>query len=82
MGIPEDQIKLVEEQQTAGDALWGYKDNHGKWTPGLVQRVGAIEAKLNWSLALIGASLAKVISPDILTVVAQGLKTALIWLHG
>jgi hypothetical protein len=82
MGSSEDKVKLVEAQQTAEDALWGYKDTHGKWTAGLVQRVGAIETKQNWSLALIMASLAKVISPDILSAVAQGLKAAIVWLHG
>lgn len=82
MDSREEQVKLVERQQTAEAALWGYKDKHGKWTNGLVQRVGAIETKQNWSLALIMASLAKVISPDILQVVVQGLKAAVIWLHG
>lgn len=60
----QEQTKLVSEQQTAADALWGYRDQHGKWTAGLSQRVAAIESKQNLSLALILLSLARLIGPD------------------
>lgn len=71
--------KLEEADQTAADALWGYKDNHGKWTAGLVQRVATIETKQNWSLGLIILSLGKVSSPDIMNVVKTMLVTATAW---
>ena len=61
----EEQIKLVEEQQTAADALWGYRDQHGKWTSGLVQRVAVIEQKQNMTLAMVILSLGRIAWPDI-----------------
>jgi hypothetical protein len=71
--------KLTEADQTATDALWGYKDNHGKWTNGLVQRVGNIETKQNISLGLIALSFGKTCLPDILSGVMPFLKTAIAW---
>ena len=70
---------MEESQQTAADALWGYKDSHGKWTSGLVQRVSAIETKQNWSLGLILMSLGKVVSPDIVTFIKSMALTATAW---
>ena len=74
-------LKSEEVQQTASDALWGYKDTHGKWTDGLVQRVATIETKQNWSLALILASFCKVSLPDIFKAAIPLLKTAAVWFH-
>jgi hypothetical protein len=74
-----DKTKLVIEQQTAADALWGYRDIHGKFTQGIVQRVAVIENKQNWSLGLIGLSLAKVVSPDVLNLLKTFAITATAW---
>jgi hypothetical protein len=68
--------KLVEEQQTASDALWGYRDGHGKWTAGLTQRVTAIEAKQNLSIGLIAAALAKLIGPDMAALLVNAAKAS------
>jgi hypothetical protein len=76
-----DKTKLVAEQQTTADAMWGYIDSHGKWTAGIVQRVSVIETKQNWSLGLIFMSLAKVISPDVLTIIKTFATTATAWFH-
>jgi hypothetical protein len=73
--------KLVEADQTASDALWGYKDSHGKWTDGLVQRVGEIEKKQNWSIGLILVGLGKTVSPDIINGMKTLLVTATAWFH-
>jgi hypothetical protein len=32
-----------QQRQTVEEALWGYKDQHGKWTPGLVQQFSAFQ---------------------------------------
>lgn len=56
---------VVNEQQTAADALWGYRDKHGKWTAGLTQRVEAIEKKQNLSLVLIMLSFGRLAWPDV-----------------
>ncbi len=81
MGEEQDpeNLKLVVAQQTAADAMWGYTDLHGKFTTGLVQRVAVIEQKQNWSLGLIFLSLAKVISPDVLTLIKTMAVTATAW---
>jgi hypothetical protein len=71
--------KLEEADQTAADALWGYRDNHGKFTDGLVQRVGSIETKQNISLGLIALSFGKTVGPDILNGIMPFLKTAIAW---
>jgi hypothetical protein len=68
--------KLVEEQQTAADALWGYRDGHGKWTAGLTQRVTAIEAKQNLSIGLIAAALAKLLGPDVASLLVNAAKAS------
>jgi hypothetical protein len=70
---------MEEQQQTAADALWGYKDSHGKFTDGLVQRVSSIENKQNWSLGLIALSLGKIASPDLINAFKGILVTATAW---
>jgi hypothetical protein len=60
---------LTVEQQTAADALWGYRDQHGKWTAGLTQRVAVIEQKQNITMMLVAASLGRLAWPDLLKLV-------------
>jgi hypothetical protein len=68
----------MEEQhrQTVEEALWGYKDQHGKWTPGLVQQFSCSEKvlsdfqkssdkKLNLTLGLVLLSFGRAAWPDI-----------------
>jgi hypothetical protein len=76
-----DRTKLIEADQTAADALWGYRDSHGQFTDGLVQRVRGIEIKQNISLGLVALSFGKTCLPDILNGVMPFLKTAIAWFH-
>jgi len=66
--------ELDTQLKTAADALWGYRDQHGKWTAGLSQRVTAIESKQNLSLILIGISLARLLGPDVANVLVSVAK--------
>jgi hypothetical protein len=77
--LSQENLKLVTEQQTAADALWGYRDIHGAVTPGLVQRVGTIETKQNWSLGILALSFGKAVGPDVINAVLPYLKTAILW---
>jgi hypothetical protein len=68
--------ELDTQLKTAADALWGYRDQHGKWTAGLSQRVAAIENKQNLSLGLIALSLARLVGPDLANLLVSAAKAS------
>ncbi len=57
--------KAIIEAQTVEDAMWGYRDTHGKWTSGLVQRMTAVEGRINLLLGLVTLALGKSVWPDL-----------------
>jgi hypothetical protein len=62
---------MEEERQTVMDALWGYKDKHGAWTPGLTQRMGSVENRLNVLVGLVSLALLKTSWPDLVALIAK-----------
>jgi hypothetical protein len=62
---------MEEEHQTITDAMWGYKDQHGNWSPGLTQRMGTVENRLNVLVGLVTLALLKTSWPDLVGIIAK-----------
>lgn len=61
-----EQTKSTISPQTVEDAMWGYVDCRGKYTTGVVQRLTAVEGRINLLLVLVGFALGRSAWPDIM----------------
>jgi hypothetical protein len=80
-----------DDRKTVEEALWGYRDQHGKWTPGLVQQFSAFQecstrtlddfkkataTKLNMTIVLACLSLGRIAWPDVIKLVATAAQAS------